>query len=122
MSGQEKERKWRISDVGRALVNSFVAIVQGQFLLRLKVDKVFLQVAWTFFLFAMFILFGLGVDVTLSKVERNKKELQELEILHTQKRYELITLNRRSTVSQLLRENGSPVAEPEKPAATLQVE
>ena len=122
MSWQEKERKWRISDVGRALVNSFVAIVQGQFLLRLKVDKVFLQVAWTFFLFAMFILFGLGVDVTLSKVERNKKELQELEILHTQKRYELITLNRRSTVSQLLRENGSPVAEPEKPAATLQVE
>lgn len=122
MSGQEKERKWRISDVGRALVNSFVAVVQGQFLLRLKVDKVFLQVAWTFFLFAMFILFGLGVDVTLSKVERNKKELQELEILHTQKRYELITLNRRSTVSQLLRENGSPVAEPEKPAATLQVE
>ena len=102
--------------------NSFVAVVQGQFLLRLKVDKVFLQVAWTFFLFAMFILFGLGVDVTLSKVERNKKELQELEILHTQKRYELITLNRRSTVSQLLKENGSPVAEPEKPAATLQVE
>jgi len=122
MSGQEKERKWRISDIGRALVNSFVAILQGQFLLRLKVDKVFLQVAWTFFLFAMFILFGLGVDVTLAKVERNKKTLQELEILHTQKRYELITLNRRSTVSRLLRENGSEVAEPEKPAATLQVE
>ena len=122
MKGQEKERKWRISDIGRAIGNSFVAILQGQFLLRLKVDKVFLQVAWTFFLFAMFILFGLGVDVTLAKVERGKKELQELEILHTQKRYELITLNRRSTVSQLLRENGSPVAEPEKPAATLQVE
>ena len=57
MSGQEKERKWRISDIGRALVNSFVAILQGQFLLRLKMDKVFLQVAWTLFLFAMFILF-----------------------------------------------------------------
>ena len=119
MKGQEKERKWRISDIGRAIVNSVVAILKGQFLLRLKVDKYFLQVAWTFFLFAMFILFGLGVDVTLSKVEDNKKQLQELEILHTQKRYELITLNRRSTVSTLLQEQGSDVAEPVRPAKKI---
>ncbi|MBR1574820.1 MAG: hypothetical protein IJ654_00015 [Bacteroidales bacterium] len=120
MKGQEKERKWRISDIGRAIVNSVVAIAKGQFILRLKIDKYFLQVAWTFFLFAMLILFGLGVDVTLSKVEAGKKELQELEILHTQKRYELITLGRRSTVARLLKENGSEVTEPQKPASTLQ--
>ena len=120
MSGQDKERKWRISDIGRAIVNSAVAIAKGQFILRLKIDKYFLQIAWTFFLFTMFILFGLGVDVTLSKVEDNKKQLQELEILHTQKRYELITLNRRSTVTRLLKENGSAVTEPQKPATTLE--
>ena len=120
MKGQEKERKWRISDIGRAIVNSVVAILKGQFLLRLKVDKYFLQVAWTFFLFAMFILFGLGVDVTLSKVEDNKKQLQELEILHTQKRYELITLGRRSTVTRLLKDCGSEVTEPVKPATILE--
>ena len=120
MKGQEKERKWRLSDIGRAIVNSMVAIAKGQFILRLKVDKYFLQVIWTFFLFAMFILFGLGVDVTLSKVENNKQRLQELEILHTQKRYELISLSRRSTVGRLLKENGSQVTEPQKPAATLQ--
>ena len=39
MKGQEKERKWRISDIGRAIVNSLVAIAKGQFILRLKVDK-----------------------------------------------------------------------------------
>ena len=103
MKGQEKERKWRLSDIGRAIVNSLVAIAKGQFILRLKVDKYFLQVIWTFFLFAMFILFGLGVDVTLSKVENNKQRLQELEILHTQKRYELISLSRRSTISSKCR-------------------
>ena len=118
--GQVKERKWRISDIGKAIANSLVAIVKGQFILRLKIDKYFLQIAWTFFLFAMFILFGLGVDVTLSKVEAGKKELQELEILHTQKRYELVTLGRRSTVARLLKENGSEVTEPQKPAATLE--
>lgn len=119
MKGQEKERKWRISDIGRAIGNSCIAIIKGQFILRLRIDKYFLQIAWTFFLFAMLILFGLGVDVTLAKVETGKRELQELEILHTQKKYELITLNRRSTVSRLLKENGSKVCEPQKPAATL---
>lgn len=120
MSSEGNTGKWRLSDVGRFLGNSFWAILKGQFLLRLGVDKYFLQIAWTFFLFAMFILFGLGVDVTLAKVEKNKKELQELEILHTQKRYELITLNRRSTVLSLLEQNGSKVAEPEKPAMRLE--
>ena len=119
MKGQVKERKWKVSDIGRAIGNSLVAIVKGQFILRLKIDKYFLQIAWTFFLFAMLILFGLGVDVTLSKMEAGKRELQELEILHTQKKYELVTLGRRSTVSRLLKENGSQVTEPQKPAATL---
>ena len=120
MKDQDKTRKWKLSDIGRFFANSAIAIVKGQFLLRLKIDKYFLQIAWTFFLFAMFILFELGVDVTLSKVEKNKKQLQELEILHTQKRYELITLGRRSTVSSLLEGCGSKVAEPTVPAATLE--
>ena len=118
--GQVKERKWRISDIGKAIANSLVAIVKGQFILRLKIDKYFLQIAWTFFLFARCILFGLGVDVTLAKVENNKKQLQELEILHTQKRYELITLGRRSTVTRLLKDCGSEVTEPVKPATILE--
>lgn len=120
MKEQENTRKWKLSDIGHFFANSIIAIAKGQFLLRLKIDKYFLQIAYTFFLFAMFILFGLGVDVTLSKVEKNKKELQELEILQTQKRYELITLGRRSTVSRLLEECGSNVSEPQKPAATLE--
>lgn len=115
-----KKRKWRLEDVGRFFANSLSAIVKGQFILRLKIDKYFLQIAWTFFLFAMLILFSFGVDVTLTKVENNKKELQELQILHTQKQYELIKINRRSNVAKLLEESGSMVQEPEKPAATLQ--
>lgn len=114
------KRKWRIGDIGRFLSASVAAIFKGQFILKLRIDKYFLQIAWTFLLFALMILFSLGVDSTLSKVERNKKVLKELEILHTQKKYELITLNRRSTVSSLLEEKGSAVKEPEKPAITIE--
>lgn len=120
MDPETGERKWRIGDIGRFLAASVAAIFKGQFILKLKVDKYFLQIAWTFLLFALVILFSLGVDSTLSRVEKNKRTLKELEILHTQKKYELITLNRRSTVSTLLEEKGSDVREPEKPAVTIE--
>ena len=113
-------RKWRIGDIGRFFTASLAAIFQGRFLLKLKVDKYFLQIAWTFFLFSMAILFSLCVDTTLTKVEKNKKELQELEILHTQKKYELVTLGRRSSVGTLLEQVGSDVKEPEKPAMKIE--
>ena len=101
------------------LKNSFVAIIRGQFLLRLKVGNYLPQIAYTFFLFAMAILFSLMVDSTLSKVETNKTRLRDLSVEHTQKEYELIMLCRRSTVSNSLIEKGSVVAEPEQPASHL---
>ena len=113
---KEQTRKWKISDIGKFLLTCLGAIVKGQFILRLKLDKFFPQIAWTFFLFMMAILYSLGVDMTLGKVEDGKKKLSELEVLYTQKSYELISLNRRSTVSNMLEKAGSKVKEPEKPA------
>ena len=66
-----EERQWRLSDIPLILKNAVVAIVKGRLLMSLKIDKYFLQIAYTFFLCAMFILFGLGMDVTLSKVENS---------------------------------------------------
>ena len=115
----EEKRKWKISDIGRLLANSLMAILKGEFIMRLKIDKYFPQIAWTFLLFALMILFSLKVDMTLGKVEENKKLLHEYEVTYTQKKYELITLGRRSTVSKALQDAASDVAEPTKPAITL---
>ena len=121
MNGRQTEkRRLSATDILRGIGNSLVAMLKGQFLLRLRIDKYFLQIAWTFILFALFILFGLGVDVTLAKVEKNKKELQELEVLYTQRRYELVSLSRRSTVASSLKEKGSKVTEPESKPVTLE--
>ena len=113
-------RKWKIGDVGHFLWSCVVAVFKGKLILKLKIDKYFPQIVWTFFLFAMMILFSLGVDTTLSKVERNKKEIQELSIQHTQKKYELVKLGRRSNLSTMLEEAGSDVGEPQKPATILE--
>ena len=115
----ETRKKIRLSDVWKFLKNSLVAILRGELLLRLNVGKYFPQIAYTFLLFALTILFSLMVDGTLGKVEQNKLNLQELERLNSQKTFELITLNRRSTVATLLEEQGSDVAEPTRPAQIL---
>ena len=115
----DTKKRIRLSDVWKFLKNSLVAILRGELLLRLNVNKYFPQIAYTFLLFALSILFSLMVDGTLGKVEQNKLTIQELERLNSQKTFELITLNRRSTVSTLLQEQGSDVAEPVKPAKIL---
>lgn len=110
--------RWKV--IGNFLKNSFVAILKGQFLQRLKAEKYLPQIAFTFFLCAMMILFTIVVDGTLTKVEHNKATLRNLSVEHTQKEYELIMLNRRSTVTDLLEKQGSEVGEPEKPVTVLE--
>lgn len=116
---KEGKRKWKIADIGTFLKNSFVAILKGEFLLRLNVGRYFVHIAYTFFLFAMVIWVSLMIDNTLSKVEKNNKVIQELEIVNSQKTYELVSLSRRSSVNTLLQQMGSDVQEPQQPAVKL---
>jgi len=112
-------RKWKIGDVGKFLGRSLIAMFRGEFLMRMRIDKYFPQIAYTFLLSLLAILFNLMVDKTLVKVEDNKRTLQELEIQHTQKTYELVQMTRRSNVSRLLKESGSAVSEPTTPAKVI---
>ena len=112
-------QKWKIQDVGRLLKESVKAILHGQFLLRLNIGRYFIHIVWTFFLFGMLIWFSLGVDSTLAKVEKNQTAIKELEIEHANLEFELRTLNRRAALEEMLKESGSKVTEPQKPATVL---
>ena len=112
-------QKWKLQDVGRLLKESIKAILHGQFLLRLNIGRYFIHIVWTFFLFGMLIWFSLGVDSTLAKVEKNQAAIKELEIEHSNLEFELRTLNRRAALEDLLKESGSKVTEPQKPATVL---
>jgi len=114
-----EERKWKIQDVGRLLKESFKAILHGQFLLRLNIGRYFIHIVYTFFLFGMLIWFSLVVDNTLAKVEKNQAAIKELEIEHANLEFELRTLNRRAALMDLLKESGSKVTQPDKPATVL---
>lgn len=116
MSGEKEHRKWKFSDVGQWLKNAFLATIKGEFLLRLQVGKYFIHIIYTFFLFFVSIWLSLKIEKTLTRLEDNRKALQDIEIYHAQKTIELVSLGRMSKVEQMLKEAGSALTMPEKPA------
>lgn len=111
--------KWTLQDIGRFLKDCFRSIIHGKFLLRMNVERYMIHIVLVFFLFAMAILFSFGVDNTLATLERNRHTIEELEIRRSKLEFELKTINRRAEVISILKEQGSKVGEPEKPATIM---
>lgn len=111
--------KITLSDIGQFFKNSLAAILKGEFLLRLNIGKYFLHIVFTFFLFAMVILLSILTETSMAKVERNKRAIQELEIVNSQKVYELARMSRRHSVIEQLKALQSPVTQADKPATIL---
>ena len=116
MLGEKEHRKWKQADVGLWLKNAFLASIRGEFLLRLHVGKYFIHILYTFFLFWVSIWLSLKIEKTLTKVEENRKVLQDTEIYHAQKTVELASMGRMSKIEDMLREKGSALTIPQKPA------
>lgn len=110
---------WKFSDLLRLLRNSFIAVLKGEFLLRLNVGRYFVHVMYTFLLIAIVIWLSLMTESTMAKVESNKAVLKELEIENAELTYEAAKAERRTTVEARLKALGSEVTEPEKPAVRL---
>ena len=84
--------------------NGFVAILHGELLLRMRFDKYFPHIIYTFFLLWMMIWLSMKIENTMVKVEKNKTTLNDMKIYHAQKTVEV------------LEKIGSDVELPVKPA------
>lgn len=111
--------RWKVQDLGKLLVNSFKAILKGEFLLRLNIGKYFIHIVYVFFLLSMVIWVSLMIETTMNKVEKNRATLKELEIVHSQKTFEVERLSRRAGVEEMMSSMGSKVKDAEKPATVL---
>lgn len=117
---ERKETKWSVADVGHFLKNSFSAVIKGEFLLRLNVGRYSVHILYTFLMMVLTIWISLMIDNTFTKVEKNKELLKEMEILCSEKTFDVATLGKRTTVEAMLGSMGSSVKEPEKPAILLE--
>ena len=116
----EQKRKWKVSDIWEVLKNGFAAIITGNLLLRLNAGRYFIHIAYTFLLFWILIFESLMAENALSKVERNKARINEMEIIYADKTFEVASMSRRSEVEKRLQAMGSKVKEPEKQAITIE--
>ncbi len=98
------------------MVNVFKAIMRGELLLRLRVDKLLIYIIYFFIVCWLSIFIYLRIDQTVLVMEKNKAVLDDLQIYHAQKTCELARYNRMSTVEEMLVESGSDVRIPQKPA------
>ena len=105
--------------LGNAIIEVIRSIGRGDLLLRMRVDKLFPYILYTFFLAWVSIWLSFKVEQTMLKVETNKKTIEQLKIDHAKKTYDLVKLNRISTVETMLLEYGSEVKAPDKPADIL---
>lgn len=107
-----------MSKIGRGLkgITSILkAIIQGKLLLRLKMDQYIFHIAWLFVVFAAMIGYGMMVDNTLAKIQKNKGVINDLEIKKAERLYELESLKRVTTLEERLEELGSDLKRPDSP-------
>ena len=108
-----KDKATGIAGSIKSIVKS---IISGDILLRLRVDKLFPYILYAFALGWISIFMSYKMEQTLGVVEKNRTELETLKIHHAQKTCEYVGLDRISTVEEMLKNTGSKVKAPGKPA------
>ena len=105
--------------IWKSVKNAFRALSRGEFLLAIGAHKYYMHILYLFVLAWISILLSLKVDKTLTRLEENKTQLRDLEIYHAEKEAELVRLHSASTTEKRLKQLGSNVTLPEKPAVKV---
>jgi len=109
-----KDIDWKA--VWKAFIEILKSIGRGDILIRMRVDKLFPYILYTFFLGIVSIWLSYKAENTMHMVEVNKERIESLKYENANKNCEIIGLSRISTVETMLKEAESDVTVPDKPA------
>ena len=112
-----KNIRWKA--IGKAVGAFVVSLGRGDLLLRMRVDKALPYILYAFVLGCISIWMSFMTEQSMLKVQKNNETLKTLKIHNAQMTYELVGLDRLSTVENLLDDMGSKVKAPSKPADIL---
>ena len=115
-----KKRKFTWKSFALTMKNAVVAILRGDLILRLRADKLFPFILWTFLLAWLSIWLSFKAECTMLKVEKNMKTIDTLKIYKAQRTSELVSLDRIGKLEEMLKANNSKVTIPENPADKLE--
>ena len=112
-----KRIRWKA--VGKAIGAFIISLGRGDLLLRMRMDKALPYILYVFLLGCISIWMSYKTEQTMLKVQKNNETLKTLKIQNAQMTYELVELDRLSTVESMLESMGSKVKAPSKPADIL---
>ena len=92
------------------------SILSGDILLLLRVDRLLPYILVLFVLGWINIFLNYKIEQVMVQVEANKAKLEDYRIYHAQKTCEYVSLDRISTIEEMLEEKQSEVKSPQKPA------
>ena len=105
--------------VWTAIRNSLRAIRNGEFLLRVRADKLYMHILYLFLLMWLTTMLSLQVDKTLTVAGANKAAIEELKIHHAEKEAALVKLRSASGMEERLEKMGSKATLPKEPATRI---
>ena len=114
MKNPFKDIEWKA--VWKAFAETLRSIGRGDILLRMRVDKLFPYILYTFALAWLSIWLSYKVEKTMYRVEVNKDRIENLKIDNANKTCEIVSMTRISTIEKMLKDAGSQVSTPIKPA------
>lgn len=88
----------------------------GTTIMKLGLHKALPYLGYLFLLSMLSIFLSYKTEQAMLRAEKSEEELETLKIQHAQKTIDFVSLDRISTVEEKLKEMGSAVAPPEKPA------
>ncbi|MBO5418492.1 MAG: hypothetical protein J6A22_00260 [Bacteroidales bacterium] len=112
-----KDIDWKA--IIKAIKETVLSIGRGDILMRMQVHRLFPFILYAFILGWVSIWLSYKTEQAMLAVERNKYTIDTLKIRHAEKTCEIASMNRMSTIEQMLIESGSELMAPEKPADIL---
>ena len=112
-----KNIRWKA--IGKAVGAFIISLGRGDLLLRMRVDKILPYILYAFILGCISIWMSYKTEQTMLKVQNNNETIKTLKIYNAQMTYELVGLDRLTTVETMLEGMNSKVKAPSKPADVL---
>ena len=107
-------------NITKNVTRRFISFFSGDFILTRGLDRHIWFAVYIFVLFSILITWSLTVESALVKVRKNEKTIEALNIARDQRAIELLSIDRRSTLEELLHKNHSTLKAPGTPATLLE--
>lgn len=104
------------------IIKRMIDFASGDLLIRKGIDR---QLGFFFYIFCclcLFIMWSLMVESQLAHIQENENKLEDLRINYQQKTLDLVGMNNRTKVDDLLRKNGSTLHGPTDPPTVIKVD